>query len=59
MGTTVNVSKQAILDLIRIKDEFDSVVESLELMGDEEFMDSYRKAKEQVKKRDFVNWDEL
>ena len=33
------------------KKEFDTIVESLELLGDNEFMDSYKKAKEQVKKR--------
>ncbi|OYT31617.1 hypothetical protein DRJ22_06145 [Candidatus Woesearchaeota archaeon] len=56
---TVNVNKQAILDLVRIKEEFDVIVESLELMGDKEFMDSYKKAKEQIKKKDFVYWNEL
>ena len=46
---TVNVTKQAILDLVKVKDEFDTIVESLELMGDKEFMNSYKKAKEQFK----------
>ncbi len=59
MGATVEVNKQAILDLIRIKDEFDIVIESLELMSDEDFMNSYRRSKEQIKKREFENWDEL
>ena len=56
---TVKVNKQAILDLVRVKDEFDTIVESIELMGDKEFMDSYKKAKEQIKKREFVGWNEL
>ena len=56
---TVNVTKQAILDLVKVKDEFDTIVESLELMGDKEFMNSYKKAKEQIKKRDFADWNEL
>lgn len=56
---TVKVNKQAILDLVRVKDEFDTIVESLELMGDKEFMDSYKKSKEQIKKREFVDWNEL
>ncbi len=53
------VNKKAIADLVRIKEEFDSIIESLELMNDKEFMDSYKKSKEQIKKRDFANWDEL
>ncbi|PIV69216.1 MAG: hypothetical protein COS08_05160 [Euryarchaeota archaeon CG01_land_8_20_14_3_00_38_12] len=56
---TVKVNKQAILDLVRVKDEFDTIVESLELMGDKDFMDSYKKSKEQIKKREFVDWNEL
>ena len=56
---TVEVQRQAIVDLVRVKDEFDTIVESLELMSDKEFMESHKKAKEQIKKRDFVDWDEL
>lgn len=59
MGATVLVSKQAILDLLKVKNEFDTIVESLELMGDKEFMESYKKAKEQIKKGEFVDWNEL
>lgn len=55
----VSVNKQAILDLVRVKDDFDTIVESLELMSDKDFMDSYRKSKEQIKKRKFVDWNEL
>jgi len=56
---TVKVDKQAIRDLVRVKSEFDSIVESLELMSNKEFMDSYKKSKEEIKKREFANWDEL
>ncbi len=59
MEATVNVSKQAILDLVKVKEEFDAIVESLELMGDKEFMESYKKSKEQIKKREFADWNEL
>lgn len=59
MAQTINVSKEAILDLIKVKEEFDAIVESLELMSDKEFMDSYKKSKEQVKKREFADWNEL
>ena len=56
---TVTVSREAFEDLIRIKEEFDVVMESLELMENEEFMESYKKAKEEIKNREFVDWDEL
>jgi hypothetical protein len=59
MKTTVTVEKKAILDLVRLKDEFDSVIESLELMSDKEFMNSYNKSKTQIENKEFVDWNEL
>lgn len=59
MVSTVTVNKEAIFDLLKVKDEFDSIVESLELMSDKKFMASYAKSKEQVKKREFDDWNEL
>ena len=59
MTNTITINKEAILDLVRVKDEFDSIIESLELMADKEFMESYKKAKEQIKKRDFADWNGL
>ncbi|MBS3155483.1 hypothetical protein J4404_03220 [Candidatus Woesearchaeota archaeon] len=56
---TVCINKEAITDLIKLKEEFDSVVESTKLMEDKQFMDSYNKSKEQIKKREFVNWNAL
>ncbi len=56
---TVMVNRTAIIDLVQIKEKFDSIVESLELMADPEFMSSYKKAKEQVEKREFDDWNEL
>ena len=53
MAETITVNKQAISDLLRVKEEFDSIVESLELMSNKEFMDSYKKAREQIKCRKF------
>ena len=58
-SATVAVNREAILDLVRVKDEFDSIVESLELMSDIEFMASYKKSREQIEKREFVDWNEL
>ena len=56
---TVTISREVFEDLIRIKEEFDAVMESLELMDNKEFMESYKKAKQEIKNRDFVNWNEL
>ena len=56
---TISVNRQAIFDLVKVKDEFDTIIESLELMSDKLFMASYRKAKEQIKKREFDDWNEL
>jgi|LGOV01.1.fsa_nt_gb predicted CopG family antitoxin len=56
---TVTISRDALKDLIRIKEDFDVVMESLELMENEEFLESYKKAKEEIKNREFVDWDEL
>ena len=59
MTGTVAVNKEAITDLIRVKEKFDSIIESIELMTDKEFMESYNRAKEQIRKRDFVDWNDL
>ncbi len=59
MAGTICIRKDAILDLVRVKTEFDSIIESIELMADTEFMSSYKKSKDQIKKREFVDWNEL
>lgn len=55
----ITINKQAIVDLIKIKEEFDIIIESIELMRNKEFMDSYKKAKEQIQKRGFEDWNAL
>ena len=56
---TITLDKNALADLIRVKEELDLIVESLELMNDKEFMESYKRSKEQIKNREFANWDEM
>jgi len=56
---TINIDKSAIVDLVRLTNEIKDRVESLELMSDDEFMNSHQKSKEQIKKREFADWDEL
>ena len=55
----VTVNKTAFMDLLRVRDEFDGIVESMELMANKEFMESYQKARKQVKEGDFVDWNAL
>jgi hypothetical protein len=59
METKIMMDQSAILDLVRLTHEINDRVESLELMGDEKFMTSFRKAREQIKKRDFADWNAL
>ncbi len=59
MNATVAVNRQALLDLVRVKEEFDTIVESLELMADEGFMNSYKDAKKQIEDREFDDWDAI
>ncbi|MBI2137552.1 hypothetical protein HYU12_03470 [Candidatus Woesearchaeota archaeon] len=59
MPTAITINKEALVDLVKLKEEFNAVVESLELMADTGFMDSYKKSKEQVKKREFDDWNAL
>ena len=59
MSETIVVNRQAIVDLVKVKDEFDMIIESLELMNDKEFMESFKRSKEQIVKRDFASWNEL
>ena len=56
---TVLIRKDAIQDLVKVKDEFAAIIESLELMSDKEFMKSFEDAKNQIHKREFVSWDDL
>jgi len=53
------ISKSAIRDLVRLTNEINDRVESLELMSDKKFMTSFKKSKEQIKKRKFADWNDL
>ena len=56
---TITLDVNMFNDLMRIKEEFDSTMESIELMADKEFMKSYQKAKQEIKNKDFEDWSEL
>ena len=55
----ISINKNALVDLVRLKEEFDSVVESIELMNDKNFMESLIRSKKQIKNREFSDWNEL
>ena len=56
---TVTIERKNIVELIELATELEDRLESLELMSNPEVMESHRKAKEQIKNRDFANWDDL
>ena len=56
---TLTIDKKAFAELIDEFEELQLKLESLELMNDKEVMESHKRAKEQIKNRDFANWDEL
>ena len=55
----VCINKSEIEDLVRLTKEINDRIESLELMSNKKLMKSFKKAKEQVKKRDFEDWNVL
>jgi hypothetical protein len=59
MEETIAIKKSEIADLVKLANEMNDRVESLELMGNKKFLKSFKRAKEQIKKRDFANWDAL
>jgi len=59
MAETIIIRKEAIADLTRLREDFDAIVESLELMSNKQFMAANRRSKEQIRKRRFVDWHEL
>lgn len=56
---TVLLRKDALNDLLKVKEKFDAIVESIELMSNKEFMASYKKSKDQIKNREFADWNAL
>ena len=57
--TKIKVEKEAIEDLKKVREEFDTIVESIELQNDKRFMDSYCKAKKQIEQGEFDDWEKL
>lgn len=56
---SITIDRKIIVDLARIIEELQDRIESLELASDTEFMKSLKKSDEEVKNRDFVDWNDL
>ena len=56
---TITIDKKIIFDLVKLKEEFELIVESLEIMSDSKVMESLKRSEEQIKNREFANWDAL
>ena len=56
---TVCIDRKIILDLSKMIQEMSDRIESLELASDPEFMESLKKSDEEVKNREFADWDDL
>ena len=53
---TITIDRKVLNDMI---EEFQLMKESLELMQDKEVMESLKRSKEQIKNKDFADWNEL
>ena len=56
---TITIDRKELINLARLAEEINDRLESLELMSDSEVVAGHKRAKEQIKKREFVNWDDL
>jgi len=55
----VILDQKSIADLSGLVEEIQLWLESLELASDPEIMESLKRSQEQIKNRDFGNWDDL
>ena len=56
---TITIDKKIIFDLSNLIEEMQLKLESLELMNNPKAMKSLQISKEQIKNREFADWDEL
>jgi hypothetical protein len=59
MEGNIVINAGEIADLVKLTKEISDRVESMELMGNKIFMKSLRKSKEQIKNRDFADWNAI
>jgi hypothetical protein len=56
---TMTIDKKIFTDLVMQVNELNDQMESLEIMSNPEIMKSLKKSEEQIKNRDFADWNEL
>jgi len=56
---TVTIERKDIIELVKLAAELEDKLESLELMSNPETMASHKRAKEQIKNREFADWNDL
>jgi len=56
---TIKIDKKALFDLIRLKEEFELIVESIELSSNPEVMASLKRSKKQIKRGELVDFNDL
>lgn len=56
---TITIERSAINEIAKLVSELEDRIESLELMSNPEVMEAHKRAKEQIKKREFADWNEL
>ena len=56
---SVTLDKKSLFELSNLVEEIQLWLESLELASDSEFVESMKRSEEQIKNRDFADWNEL
>ena len=56
---TITIERKTLIELAKLAEEINDKLESLELMSDPNVMESHRRAKEQIKKRQLKEWNAL
>ena len=59
MTETIKVGKQAFFELARSVEDIQDKIESLVLTADQEFVESYKKAKQEIENGELVDFDDL
>ncbi len=57
--STITIDRKVIIDLARGIEELNNKMESLELSSNPEFMESLKKSKEQIKRGELVDFNDL
>lgn len=55
----IYMSRKVFEEIMEAKERLDSLMESVELMNDREFMESYRRAKKDIARGRFEDWEGL